>query len=131
MLYALDLCLTVMSIRHITKAGFTVQFADDVCHIKKGDDGYSIGHIPASVNGLFKVEYTFGADDSATMAEPVDILMLHRRMGHISLDAICALICVGSVTGLQVINDFPPFICDSCEYAKMMHKHISKERAAQ
>ena len=131
MLYALDLCLTVVSIRCIIKAGFTVQFADDVCHIKKGDDGRIIGCIPASMNGLFKVEHAFRADDSATMAEPIDILMLHCRMGHISVDAICALIHVGSITGLQVINDFPPFIYDSCEYAKMMHKHISKERAAQ
>jgi len=83
MLYVLDLCLTVMSIRCIMKAGFTVQFADDVCHIKKGDDSHIIGCIPASTNGLFKVKHMFGADDSTTTAEPSDILTLHCRMGHV------------------------------------------------
>jgi hypothetical protein len=96
-LYMLDLCLTVVSIRRITKAGFTIQFADDVCHIKKGDDSHIIGRILASANGLFKVEHAFGADNSATTAEPVDILMLHRRMGHISVDTIHALIHTGSI----------------------------------
>jgi len=130
-LYAPDLCLTVVSIRHITKARFTVQFANNVCHIKRGDNSHIIGCIPASVNGLFKVKHAFEADDSTTMAEPIDILMLYCGMGHISVNAICALIHMGSITGLQVINDFPPFICNSCEYAKTTRKHISKERAAQ
>ena len=130
-LYVPDLCLTVVLIGRIMKAGFTVQFADDVCHIKRGDDGHIIGCILVSANGLFKVKHTFGADDSTTMAEPVDILMLHHRMGHISVNAIHALIHTGSITGLQVIDNFPPFICDLCKYAKMTRKHISKKQAAQ
>ena len=28
----------------------------------------------------------------------------------------------GSITGVRVIDDFPPFICDSCEYATTTRK---------
>jgi len=41
-----------------------------------------------------------------------------------------SLIRAGAITGFQLINDFPPFTCDSCEYAKMTWKPIHKEREA-
>ena len=47
--------------------------------------------------------------------------------GHISVDAVRVLIRTGSITGVHVINDFIPFICDSCEYVKMTRKKIHKE----
>ena len=129
-LHAPDLCLTVVSIGRIVKAGYTVQFAGNSCEIKGGQDDRVIGRIPVGANGLFRVEHTFAATDNPTSAEAVDILTLHRRLGHISVDAICALIRAGSITGVHVIDDFPPFICDSCEYAKTTRKQIHKERVA-
>ena len=75
-------------------------------------------------------KHMFTATDESALAEPVNILTLHRRLGHISVNAICALIRAGSITGIQLIDDFPPFICDSCEYAKTTQKAIHKERKA-
>jgi hypothetical protein len=126
-LHTLDLCLTIVSVGHIVKARYTVQFVNEACHIKRGDDGCIIGRIPVSMNSLFKVKHTFAAADHPALAEPIDILMLHCRLGHISVDAICSLICDGSITGVHVIDNFPPFICDSCEYAKMTCKPICKK----
>ena len=130
-LHAPDLCLTVVSIGRIVKAGFTVQFANDSCNIRRGESGDIIGRIPVGANGLFKVEHAFAAAESATAAEPVDILMLHRRLGHISVDSIRALLRAGSITGVHVIDDYPPFICDSCEYAKTTRKSIRKEHTGK
>ena len=62
-LYAPDLCLTVVSIGRIVKAGYTVQFAGSSCDIKRGENGPIIGRIPASTNGLFKVDHAFTATD--------------------------------------------------------------------
>ncbi len=76
------------------------------------------------MNGLFKVKHALVAD---TSVESADILMLHRKLGHIPANAICSLICAGAITGLQLIDDFPPFTCDSCEYAKLTRKPIPKE----
>ena len=124
-LYAPDMGLTVVSIGRITKAGCSVQFEDGLCKIKRG--GSTIGCIPASANGLYKVEHALVA---ASAPEFVDILTLHRRLGHISVDAIRTLVRSNAVTGLHLIDDFPPFTCDSCEYAKQTRKAIRKEREA-
>ena len=124
-LYAPDMGLTVVSIGRIVKAGCTVQFEDGSCKIKR--NGSIIGEIPASAKGLFKVEHSLIAAESP---EHVDILTLHCRLGHISLDTIRQLICSNAVSGLHLIDDFPPFACDSCEYAKATCKAIRKEREA-
>src|SRR6266850_6556095 len=123
-LYAPNLCLTVVSIGRILKASFKLEFMEGSCSIKKGKDGPVIGRIPASANGLFKVEHVFAAVDTPIPDEPVDILMLHRRLGHVSTNTIRSLIRASSITGLHIIDDFPPFICDLCEYAKMTRKPI-------
>ena len=67
---------------------------------------------------------------NATPVEQVDIHTLHRRLGHISADAIRALIRNHAVEGVELIDDRSPIICDSCEYAKMTCKIILKERVA-
>jgi hypothetical protein len=128
-LHAPDLCLMVVSIGRIIKAGYTMEFIDGHCNIKRGPDGPIIGQIPVTQNGLFRTEHAFAAAN-LTSAEPVDILMLHRRLGHISVDAIHALVHTGSITGVHVIDDFPPFTCDLCEYAKTTRKPICKKCTA-
>jgi hypothetical protein len=127
-LHAPDLALTVVSIGQIIKAGYTVNFCDGMCKIRRNDDDETIGAIPISNNGLFKVERCLVA--AATSEESVDLLTLHWRLGHISPDSIRALIRTNAVTGIHLIDDFPPFTCDSCEYAKMTCKAICKERIA-
>ena len=64
------------------------------------------------------------------MEEPVDILTLHHRLGHLSADSICTLLHANAVTGVHVIDSFPPFVCDSCEHAKTTRNVIQKERQA-
>lgn len=122
-LHAPDMGLTVVSIGRIVKAGCTVQFQEGSCKIKRGDK--VIGDIPVHANGLYKVEHALAAT-----TEEVDIITLHRRLGHISADAIRTLIRSNAVSGLRLVDDFPPFACDSCEYAKMTRKAIRKEREA-
>src|SRR6266702_2233088 len=115
--------LMVVSISCIVQAGYTIQFKGGLCNIKRGN-GSVIGSIPAGANGLFKVEHSLMA---TVPSESVDILTLHRRLGHISTNAIHALIHANAVTGLHLIDDLPPFTCDSCEYAKTTRKAIRKE----
>ena len=91
-LHAPDLCLTVVSIGCILKAGYLVHFVDGSCEIKLGEEGHIISRIPAGTNGLFRVEHAFAATDDATSVEPMSILTLHRQLGHISVDAIRTLL---------------------------------------
>ena len=128
-LHTLDLGLTVVLISRIVKAGFSVKFDKKNCNIKRKTNGKKIGSIPVGATGLYKVNHAFSAITSAaaTMEEPVDILTLHHRLGHLSADSIRTLLHANAVTGVHVIDSFPPFVCDSCEHAKTTCKVIQKE----
>jgi len=58
------------------------------------------------------------------------MLTLHRGLSHISPNSIQTLIRSGTVTGLQLDDTGPSFVCPSCEYAKTTRKVINKERVA-
>jgi hypothetical protein len=122
-LYAPDIGLTVVSIGWIAGSGHSVAFKGNECQIKNQND-IIIGRIPISMNRIYKVQHKY---TNATMLEHVNILMLHRCLGHISADAIQKLVCTNVVTGIQLLNPHSSFTCDSCLYAKTTRKPISKE----
>jgi len=125
-LHAPDMGLTVISVGRIANAGNTVVFEGNTCKIKN-KSGMIIGDIPAGPNGLYKVDHTYIAMEEL---EQVDMLTIHRRLGHISPNSIRTLIRSGAVTGLQLDDTGPSFMCPSCEYAKTTRKIINKERVA-
>ena len=72
-LHAPDMGATIVSISRITKAGFSVCFEAQSCKIKDLRDKV-IGVIPASDNGLYKVNRVY----AAIMApEHVDLVVMH------------------------------------------------------
>ena len=126
-LYAPDMSMTVVSISRIAGAGYSVAFKGTNCMIKN-QHGTIVRDIPASLNGLYKVEHALTA---AAVAEQVDILTVHRRLGHIAADTIRSLVRTNAVTGLHLIDptSSSPLTCDSCDYAKATRKPIRKESA--
>jgi hypothetical protein len=121
-LHAPDKALTIVSIGCITKSGCAVTFEDDVCRIKRG--GKIIGVVPASMNGLYRVDHLEMAESAST---DVPLSSLHRHLGHISADAIQTLIRRGAITGVNLIDDGRAISCESCKYAKTTCKAICKE----
>ena len=73
--HAPDMGVTIVSISQIAKAGYTVSFEGDSCKIKNRS-GTIIGTIPATSNGLYKVDHAYIAA-AAVMLEHADMLMLH------------------------------------------------------
>jgi hypothetical protein len=125
-LYAPDMGLSIVSISRIAKAGHTVVFEGETCKItNKG--GKTIGIVPATPNGLYRVDHS---ETAGAATEAVTLLDLHRRLGHISADTIRTLIQRGTVTGLTLTDNTPILTCDSCEHAKTTRKPIRKERVA-
>ncbi len=81
-LHAPDMALTIVSISRITKAGCAVSFEGDACKIKN-KAGKVIGVVPASANGLYRVDHSVVA---GAAIETVSLLTLHMlRFGHVSL----------------------------------------------
>src|SRR5712671_8007599 len=111
-LHAPDMGLTVISVGRIANAGNTVVFEGNTCKIKN-KSGMIIGDIPAGPNRLYKVDHAYIAMEEL---EQVDMLTIHRRLGHISPNLIRTLIRSGAVTGLQLDDTGPSFVCPSCEY---------------
>ena len=104
-----------------------MHFENKSCKIKN-KSGKIISDIPASSNGLFKVEHSFTAA-SATASVQVDIHTLHQHLSHISTDAIRNLIRYNAIDGIKLIDGGSPIICKSCEYAKLTRKPIKSERS--
>ena len=129
-LYVPDMGLTVVSISHITKAGYKVEFDNDSCIVKKKLEMKIVSHIAELPNGLFKVEHALAAAIGMPADKHVHIHTLHHRLGHIAANSIHSLIRANSITGVHLIDDSTPLLCDSCEYAKMTCKAIHKEREA-
>ena len=123
-LHASNIGLTVVSISRIAKAGHIVSFEGNSCKIMNSK-GKTIGNIPIGANGLYKAEQVYAA---AAMPEVINIITLHGRLSHISLDTIQSIIRNNVVTGIQLIDNKPSFFCKSCEHAKATRKPINKER---
>ena len=122
-LYAPDMTLTVISISKIASAGYSVIFEDKFCKIKN-KIGKIVGKIEARPNGLYRVDRPIAS--AAAAQEQVDILTIHRRLGHISANSIRDLIRANAATGLHPIDLHSPISCDSCEHAKATRKIIRK-----
>ena len=122
-LYAPDMTLTVISISKIASAGYSVIFEGKFCKIKN-KIGKIVGKIEARPNGLYRVDRPIAS--AAAAQEQVDILTIHRRLGHISADSIRDLIRANAATGLHPIDLHSPISCDSCEHAKATRKIIRK-----
>ena len=62
--------------------------------------------------------------------ERISLPTLHHWLVHIAPDTIRALVKRGTVEGMELIDSNAPFICDSCEHAKLTRKVIQKEQEA-
>src|SRR6266702_238326 len=124
MLYAPNMALTVVSISHITKAGFAISFEGNTCKISN-DKGNVVGKIPSNANGLYWVEHVCSASQAD---EVIDIHTLHCRLGHVAADSIHTLIRSQAIQGISLIDDGQPIYCESCKYTKATRKAIKKER---
>jgi len=87
-LHAPDMGLMVILVGCIANAGNTVVFEGNTCRIKN-KSRMIISDIPAGPNGLYKVDHAYIAMEEL---EQVDMLTLHRRLGHISPNLIQTLI---------------------------------------
>ena len=105
-LHAPDISLTIISINCIANSGHSVLFEGSCCNIKNLK-GQIIGNTPANTSRLYKVEHAHSAQ---IPLDSVDLPTLHRKLGHMSVDSICALVCNHIISGIQLINTPSPIV---------------------
>ena len=118
--------LTLVSIGKITAAGYKVIFQGLSCKIFDQKDKV-IDQIMVK-NGLYCVNHEafINMVIAGEAWEVITLEDLHRRMGHIAPEAVKHMVSSGAVEGieLELTSTIQP--CDSCQYAKVMRKPISK-----
>jgi hypothetical protein len=88
--------------------------------------GIRVGRIPRTQGRLYKVVH--GASDSAYVVEPVSIMELHRRMGHIAAASARKLVESGAVVGIKLDPESQERDCNACIYARATRLPIPKMR---
>ena len=125
-LYAPKMSITLISISKLNVAGFAVLFRDKHCQIFS-EKRKKLGEVPLT-KGLYCLKSAhkpfvglMKASDTLTMAE------IHSRLGHLAPEAIRKMLKDRTITGIILDNAHSTMgTCDSCEYAKTMHKPIGK-----
>ncbi|KAF8545920.1 hypothetical protein OG21DRAFT_1374992, partial [Imleria badia] len=120
----------LVSIGHLDELGLSTTFAEGYCTIQ-GMDGETIGCIPCSSRGLYRVvhdnESTHSVEDKW-----ITVMELHRRMGHIAPSVAHRLAENGLVSGLKFdMSVDEGTFCECCVYAKATRKPIAKEREGE
>lgn len=133
-LFSPDVGYTLVSIGRLDENSFSATFANGLCTIVD-PDGDVVGQIPRSTKGLYHVTHDH-ADLAQAATEPITIMELHRRMGHIAPAIAHRLAEKGLVSGLKLdISSGEPTFCEACVYAKATRKPVAKvhqgERAVE
>ena len=87
--------------------------------------GQRIARIPQTSRGLYRVAHT---GESAHTVEPISVMELHRRMGHIAPSSARALVEKGLVLGIKLDPNSREAPCDGCIFARATRKPVPKAR---
>src|ERR1700678_2281432 len=128
-LYSAKVGYTLVSVGRLDEAGFTVKFGGGKC-VLIGEDDVEIGVVPRTSTRIYKVEHEEAVANVAE--ERLTLDALHRRMGHISLDAARKLLKDKMITGIRLVySPTKDFFCASCVYAKATRKPAPKMRESE
>ena len=89
-------------------------------------NGKCIGRVPRTQGLLYKVVHAL---DSTNAIEPVSVMELHRRLGHIASTSARKLVESGTVVGVELDPDaLDETQCDACIFARAACLSIPKVR---
>jgi len=156
--YVPDVSGNLLSVSYLIKRGYSVNFSDDECRIFCKQDRELCG-IAKEVDGLFIVnakpiipEHAYISRTMREISEDSDLDptshetalvartktskatlgIWHRRLGHISLDAVKQLLRRNMVTGMDISSDDTSgSTCVPCLEGKQTRDEIPKESSTK
>jgi hypothetical protein len=120
-----DLAFTLISVRRLDIAGYTVTFSKGMCEISN-KNGRTIAMIPHS-DGLYRISTSKETDYANVTSSKISITEAHRKLGHISCGAITHAISKGYITGIDLDTNSKPEFCEACAKAKSARQPFPKE----
>ena len=123
-LHAPAVSYTLVSIAALDEEGYHTHIGAGHLDLTS-PQGDRIGHIPRTQGRLYKVVHAL---DSANAVEPVSIMELHRRLGHIAVESARKLVTSGAIVGVELDTNSPETDCDACTFARATRLPIPKVR---
>ena len=123
-LYAPSVSYTLVSIAALDEEGYHAHIGAGHLDLTS-PQGDRIGHIPRTQKRLYKVVHAL---DSANAVEPVSIMELHRRLGHIAVESARKLVTSGAIVGVELDPGSHEADCDACIFARATRLPIPKVR---
>ena len=124
-IHAPQMAFTLISISKLDKAGFKVTFQNHSCTIVD-PKGKTIAKIPHS-EGLYRIANAQSSSYAATASTKLSISEAHKKLGHISHNAIIHAVSKGLITGIELDSTSKPEFCDACARAKSARQPFPKE----
>ena len=121
--------VTLISISHLTSAGYATLFRSQLCSIYTAQK-HLIGSIPL-INSLYHIRNQYRTPFAGTAKVERELTMeeLHARLSNISATMIHDMLAKGMVTSMKLHPDHTTMgQCKACEYGKAMRKPIGKDR---
>ena len=87
-------------------------------------EGEQVGQVPLTQQRLYKV----ARPEYANAVEPLSVMELHRRMGHIAVASARKLVESGAVTGVELDPNSQEHDCDACIFACATRLPVPKVR---
>lgn len=123
-LHAPAVSYTLVSIAALDEEGYHTHIGAGHLELTS-PQGERIGRIPRTQGRLYKVVH---AQDSANAVEPVSVMELHRRLGHIAVTSARKLVESGAVIGVELDPSSQEADCDACIFARATRLPIPKVR---
>lgn len=122
-LYAPKLVGNVLSVRRLTRNGFTVEFDGEKCQIKHKNQQIGVADTTNELYVLRQPDtiYAVRAHNDKCIHE------LHRKMGHRDPAAIRKMISDGSIENIEIIECGIKEVCDVCMKGKMSRLPFPKK----
>ena len=120
-----DLAFTLISVRKLDTAGYTVTFGKGMCQIMN-KNACTVATIPHS-DGLYRITTSKEANYTNISSSQISINDAHWKLGHISCEAIKHAILKGYIAGIELDPESKPEFCEACAKAKLVREPFLKE----
>jgi hypothetical protein len=105
---------TLVSLGILDEEGYKIQIGGGHLSIRS-PSGEEVGQVERTPCRLYKVTHP---PESANAVEPLSVMELHRRLGHITVASTRKLVDSGAIVGVSLDPNLEETTCNACIFAR-------------
>jgi hypothetical protein len=123
-LHAPAVTYTLVSLGILDEEGYNIRIGGGCLSILS-PSGEQVGQVKRTPRRLYKVTHS---PESANAVEPLSIMELHRRLGHIAVASTRKLVSNGAIVGVSLDPNSEEMTCDTCIFARATRLPIASTK---